>query len=118
MSIKVGEILITLILIVPFLFFYFIGRSKRIYEEKYKKNQLIKIEKEKEKNNKEKIEKEEYLEYLNKSRQGIDMEAMYNLAVCYFEGAGIKKNYVEAFYWVTKIRTFRRPRCAKTKRRN
>ena len=102
MSITVGEILITLILIVPFLFFYFIGRSKRIYEEKYKKNQLIKIEKEKEKNNKEKIEKEEYLEYLNKSSQGIDMEAMYNLAVCYFEGAGIKKNYVEAFYWVTK----------------
>ena len=91
MSVTVGEILITLVLIVPFLFFYFIGRSKRIYEEKYKKNQLIKIEKEKEKNNKEKIEKEEYLEYLNKSRQGIDMEAMYNLPFVILKVLELKK---------------------------
>ena len=91
MSVTVGEIWITLVLIVPFLFFYFIGRSKRIYEEKYKKNQLIKIEKEKEKNNKEKIEKEEYLEYLNKSRQGIDMEAMYNLPFVMLKVLELKK---------------------------
>jgi len=99
------ELFFTILFFLPFLmfiFFYYIGYNTRKKEERIEKNKLIKIEKLKVKTIKENNDKKQYIDYLNKSKEGIDMEAMYNLAACYLDGVGVKKNYVEAYYWVTK----------------
>ena len=44
-----------------------------------------------------------------KAQEGIDHNAIIELARRYFEGDGIEQNYVEAFYWVYKAEVLGNP---------
>ena len=46
--------------------------------------------------------KKEFLNLLEIARENINMDAMYVVAHSYFNGNGVRANYVEAIYWITK----------------
>ena len=88
----------------------FDDKEKQEFEEnKYFRDKKIKeaearemLAKEQEKNRKA---QEIFSSLLKEAKKQINMNAMYELANCYYRGIGTQKNYVEAIYWVIKSET-------------